>query len=71
MLISNVEEIKVNYVCVLKDMVSMEDSIEVFSVGGCFVWVMLWYILVEVIEFCYQELFELVYKEIKVSGFDE
>ncbi len=32
--ISNAEEIKVNYACALKDMVSMEDSIEVPSVGG-------------------------------------
>merc|ERR1712000_182295 len=32
--ISNAEEIKVNYACALKDMVSMEESIEVPSVGG-------------------------------------
>ena len=54
--ISNAEEIKVNYACALKDMVSMEENIEVPSVGG---------------RPRYQELFELVQKEIRASGFEE
>ena len=69
--ISNAEEIKVNYACALKDMVSMEDSIEVPSVGGRPARVMSRHTLAEVIEPRYQELFELVYKEIKASSFDE
>ena len=52
-------------------MVSMEDSIEVPSVGGRPARVMSRHTLAEVIEPRYQELFELVYKEIKASGFDE
>ncbi len=69
--ISNAEEIKVNYACALKDLVSMEDSIEVRSVGGRPARVMSRHTLAEVIEPRYQELFELVHREIRVSGFED
>ena len=69
--ISNAEEIKVNYACALKDMVSMEDSIEVPSVGGRPARVMSRHTLAEVIEPRYQELFELVHDEIRASGLEE
>jgi cell division protein FtsA len=69
--ISNAEEIKVNYACALKDMVSMEESIEVPSVGGRAARVMSRHTLAEVIEPRYQELFELVHDEIRASGLEE
>ena len=69
--ISNAEEIKVNYACALKDMVSMEENIEVPSVGGRPARAMSRHTLAEVIEPRYQELFELVQKEIRASGFEE
>lgn len=69
--ISNAEEIKVNYACALKDMVSMEESIEVRSVGGRPARVMSRHTLAEVIEPRYQELFELVHKELRASGLED
>ena len=68
---SNAEEIKTNYACALKDMVSMEESIEVPSVGGRPARVMSRHTLAEVIEPRYQELFELAYEQIKASGLEE
>jgi len=49
----------------------MEESIEVPSVGGRPARVMSRHTLAEVIEPRYQELFELIHKEIKNSGFEE
>ncbi|MFT2090163.1 cell division protein FtsA [Paraglaciecola sp. 2405UD69-4] len=69
--ISHAEEIKINYACALKDMVSMEESIEVHSVGGRPSRAMSRHTLAEVIEPRYQELFELVHDEIRASGFEE
>jgi cell division protein FtsA len=69
--ISNAENIKVNYACALKDMVSMEENIEVPSVGGRPARAMSRHTLAEVIEPRYQELFELIQKEIRASGFEE
>ena len=69
--ISNAEEIKVNYACALKDMVSMEDTIEVPSVGGRAARAMSRHTLSEVIEPRYQELFELIYEEIQACGLTE
>src|SRR5690606_8072687 len=50
---------------------SMDDTIEVPSVGGRPSRVMARHILAEVVEPRYQELFELVRDEIKQSGMDE
>ncbi|MCC2616456.1 cell division protein FtsA [Aestuariibacter halophilus] len=69
--ISHAEEIKINYACALKDMVSMEESIEVPSVGGRPSRAMSRHTLAEVIEPRYQELFELVHEEIRASGLEE
>ncbi len=69
--ISHAEEIKINYACALKDMVSMEENIEVPSVGGRPSRAMSRHTLAEVIEPRYQELFELVHEEIRASGFEE
>lgn len=69
--ISHAEEIKMNYACALKNMVSMEESIEVPSVGGRPSRAMSRHTLAEVIEPRYQELFELVHEEIRASGLEE
>lgn len=69
--ISHAEEIKINYACALKDMVSMEESISVPSVGGRPARTMSRHTLSEVIEPRYQELFELVQEEIRSSGLEE
>ncbi len=69
--ISHAEEIKVNYACALKDMVHMEETIEVPSVGGRPARAMSRHTLSEVIEPRYQELFELVQEQIKKSGLEE
>ncbi|MBN7824102.1 cell division protein FtsA [Bowmanella dokdonensis] len=69
--ISHAEEIKINYACALKDMVSMEESIEVPSVGGRPSRAMSRHTLAEVIEPRYQELFELVHEHIRSSGLEE
>ncbi|AWL12918.1 Cell division protein [Saliniradius amylolyticus] len=69
--ISHAEEIKVNYACALKDMVSMEENIEVPSVGGRPSRTMSRHTLAEVIEPRYQELFELVHEQIRASGLEE
>ncbi|WP_425427698.1 cell division protein FtsA [Bowmanella denitrificans] len=69
--ISHAEEIKINYACALKNMVSMEESIEVPSVGGRPSRAMSRHTLAEVIEPRYQELFELVHDQIRSSGLEE
>lgn len=69
--ISHAEDIKINYACALKDMVSMEENIEVPSVGGRPSRAMSRHTLAEVIEPRYQELFELVHEEIRASGLEE
>ena len=52
-------------------MVSMEDTIEVPSVGGRAARAMSRHTLSEVIEPRYQELFELIYEEIQACGLTE
>ncbi|PTC01024.1 cell division protein FtsA [Thalassospira xiamenensis] len=69
--LNHAEQIKTQYACALRQMVSMEDTIEVPSVGGRPARVMARHILAEVVEPRYQELFELVRDEIKQSGLDE
>ncbi|GAA0855558.1 cell division protein FtsA [Aliiglaciecola litoralis] len=69
--INHAEDIKVNYACALRDMVSMEEQIQVPSVGGRPARMMSRHTLAEVIEPRYQELFELIHEEIKSSGLEE
>lgn len=69
--LSHAEDIKVQYACALRQMVSQEDNIEVPSVGGRPSRTMSRHILAEVVEPRYQELFELVRDEIEKSGLDE
>ncbi|WP_278373750.1 cell division protein FtsA, partial [Idiomarina abyssalis] len=65
---NHAEEIKTKHACALRQMVSMEDTIEVPSVGGRPSRVMSRHTLSEVVEPRYQELFELVRDEIQQSG---
>lgn len=69
--LSHAEDIKVQYACALRQMVSQEDNIEVPSVGGRPSRTMSRHILAEVVEPRYQELFELIRDEIEKSGLDE
>ncbi len=69
--VSHAEDIKVNYACALKNLVSMEDNIEVPSVGGRPSRSLSRHTLAEVVEPRYQELFELVHEEIRASGLEE
>ncbi len=69
--LSNAEEIKVQYACAHSQMVSMEDTIEVPSVGGRPSRSMSRHNLVSVVEARYQELLELVREELRSSGFEE
>jgi cell division protein FtsA len=69
--LSHAEEIKVQYACALRQLVSLEDSIEVPSVGGRPSRTMSRHTLAEVVEPRYHELFELVREELKRSGMEE
>lgn len=66
--LSHAEEIKVKYACALKQLVSMEENIEVPSVGGRPARSMSRHTLSEVVEPRYQELFELIQEELRESG---
>lgn len=69
--LGNAEEIKVQYACAVRQMVSTEDTIEVPSVGGRASRIMSRHTLAEVVEPRYSELFELVRDELDRSGFYE
>ncbi|WDE11239.1 cell division protein FtsA [Thalassomonas haliotis] len=69
--LSHAEDIKVQYACALKDMVSMEENIEVPSVGGRPARSMSRHTLSEVVEPRYHELFELVQEELRKCGLDD
>jgi cell division protein FtsA len=69
--LSHAEEIKVQYACALKQLVSMEESIEVPSVGGRPARSMSRHTLAEVVEPRYQELFELILEELKECGLED
>lgn len=69
--LSHAEQIKVQYACARSAMVSREDSIEVPSVGGRPSRTMSRHTLAEVVEPRYQELFELVLKELRDSGLED
>lgn len=66
--LSHAEDIKVQYACALRQMVSMEENIEVPSVGGRPARSMSRHTLAEVVEPRYQELFELIQEEVRESG---
>ncbi len=69
--LSHAEEIKVQYACALKQLVSMEENIEVPSVGGRPARSMSRHTLAEVVEPRYQELFELVHEEVRSCGLED
>ena len=69
--LSHAEEIKVQYACALKQLVSMEENIDVPSVGGRPARTMSRHTLSEVVEPRYQELFELIQEEIRESGLED
>ena len=69
--ISHAEEIKVKYACALRQMVSMEENIEVPSVGGRPSRTMSRHTLAEVVEPRYHELFELIHEELRECGLED
>ncbi|MBA6233259.1 MULTISPECIES: cell division protein FtsA [unclassified Colwellia] len=69
--LSHAEDIKVQYACALRQMVSMEENIEVPSVGGRPARSMSRHTLAEVVEPRYQELFELIQEELREAGLED
>lgn len=69
--LSHAEDIKVQYACALKHLVSMEDSIEVPSVGGRPARSMSRHTLSEVVEPRYHELFELIQEALREAGLED
>lgn len=69
--LSHAEEIKVQYACALRELVSMEENIEVPSVGGRPARSMSRHTLAEVVEPRYHELFELIQEELRESGLED
>ena len=68
---SHAEDIKVQYACALRQLVSMEENIEVPSVGGRPARSMSRHTLAEVVEPRYHELFELIQEEIREAGLED
>lgn len=69
--LSHAEDIKVQYACALRHLVSMEESIEVPSVGGRPARTMSRHTLSEVVEPRYQELFELIQDAVREAGLED
>jgi len=69
--LSHAEDIKVQYACALRHLVSMEESIEVPSVGGRPARTMSRHTLSEVVEPRYHELFELIQEEVREAGLED
>ncbi len=69
--LSHAEDIKVQYACALRQLVSMEENIEVPSVGGRAARSMSRHTLAEVVEPRYHELFELIQDELRESGLED
>ena len=67
----NAEEMKVQHACAQSKLVSIQDTIEVASVGGRPARTMARHTLSEVVEPRYQELFTLVNDELKSSGWGD
>lgn len=65
------EDIKIKYACALRQLTSLEDTIEVPGVGDRDSKKMSRQTLVEVVEPRYEELFTLVQAELRRSGFEE
>ena len=65
------EKIKRDYGCAMTSLVDKEESIEVPSVGGRQPRVLPRQILAEIIEPRVEEIFQLVHKEIRASGFED
>jgi cell division protein FtsA len=65
------EEIKIKYACALRQLTSLEDTIEVPGVGDRSSRKMSRQTLAEVVEPRYEELFTLVQAELRRSGFEE
>jgi len=68
---SHAEDIKVQYACALRHLVSMEESIEVPSVGGRPARSMSRHTLSEVVEPRYHELFELIQEALREAGLED
>lgn len=66
--LNHAEEIKVQYACAQCQLVNMQETIEVASVGGRPARTMSRHTLAEVVEPRYHELFELINEELKGSG---
>lgn len=69
--LSHAEDIKVQYACALRQLVSMEENIEVPSVGGRPARSMSRHTLAEVVEPRYHELFELIQEELRGAGLED
>ena len=69
--LSHAEDIKVQYACALRQLVSMEENIEVPSVGGRPARSMSRHTLAEVVEPRYQELFELIQETVREAGLED
>ena len=69
--LSHAEEIKVQYACALRNLVSMEESIDVPSVGGRPARTMSRHTLSEVVEPRYYELFELIQEAVREAGLED
>jgi len=69
--LSHAEDIKVQYACALRQLVSMEENIEVPSVGGRPARSMSRHTLAEVVEPRYHELFELIQEELRSCGLED
>ncbi|WP_196137169.1 cell division protein FtsA [Aliikangiella sp. G2MR2-5] len=65
------EEIKIKYACALRQLTSLEDTIEVPGVGDREAKKMSRQTLAEVVEPRYEELFTLIQAELRRSGFEE
>jgi cell division protein FtsA len=69
--LSHAEDIKVQYACALRQLVSLEENIEVPSVGGRPSRTMSRHTLAEVVEPRYHELFELIQEEVREAGLED
>lgn len=67
----NAEEIKIKYACALRQLASLEDTIEVASVGDRPPRRLSRQTLAEVVEPRYEELFTLIQQELRRSGYED
>lgn len=69
--LSHAEELKIKYACAQRNMVSLEENIEVHSVGGRPARSLSRHTLAEVVEPRYQELYELIQQDVEKSDWDD